>query len=147
MLFPGTAKAIKEIKEDTGATLGAITNGRGNPKAMPSLTNFFDFCISGEDQDVFPYQKPHPYIFQKALERAGAEKASSLDWIHVGDCLINDIQAAKDVGAKTIWFDDPQHYGDSAFTTKSQAEQSERAQRKAAIKGLYVDLAISSISD
>ena len=74
---------------------------------MPRLAPFFDFCVSGEDEDVFPNRKPHPRIFEAALaryreEHGGEEGAST--WYHVGDCLANDIGASASCGAFAIWF-------------------------------------------
>lgn len=48
-----------------------LENIRSNRKTDPlemtnSLALFFDFRISGNDQDILPHGKPHPFVFQKA---------------------------------------------------------------------------------
>jgi phosphoglycolate phosphatase-like HAD superfamily hydrolase len=34
-----------------------------------TVAKYFDFCVSGEDADIFPNRKPHAGIYQVALER------------------------------------------------------------------------------
>ena len=142
--------AHKDNDDDTGCCVAAITNGRGDPMAMPMLRDCFDFCISGEDADVFPYRKPHAGIYQVALERyrerypqhhherrgnrktmndtnenghRKQEQENHYIWIHVGDCLANDVGASADCGAWTIWFA-PSSDHDPAPTPASVSESS-----------------------
>ena len=57
-----------------------------------TLSPYFDFCVSWEDEDVFPARKPSPKIFDAALNRYKSLTSSdsigdkSL-WVHVGDDL------------------------------------------------------------
>jgi len=103
--------------------IGAITNGRGNPFDMPSISPYFDFCISGEDEGVFPKRKPDRGIYEAALRRyrdlvlvetkngsvgdsALREEEDNdivLNWVHVGDDLANDVGASASCGAKAVW--------------------------------------------
>ncbi|KAJ8612563.1 hypothetical protein CTAYLR_007193 [Chrysophaeum taylorii] len=129
LLFDGVVDALREIRSDF--VIGAITNGRGNPREMPALRDYFDFCVSGED--MFPHRKPSPRIFEAALEVARRHGGDVGWWVHVGDDLVNDVQGAAAVGARTVWFDDPNHFGDAGFTTKSPAERAERQARAAQI--------------
>ncbi|KAL7473167.1 hypothetical protein ACHAXS_013565 [Conticribra weissflogii] len=63
-------KTTGEEAEASGdVIIGAITNGRGNPFDMPSISSYFDFCISGEDEGVFPRRKPDRGIYEAALRR------------------------------------------------------------------------------
>jgi FMN phosphatase YigB (HAD superfamily) len=86
----------------------AITNGRGNPLHMPNtLAPYFDFCVSGEDANVFPHRKPSPVIYETARQRY-QEHCPHHDtdrvWCHVGDCLANDVGASAACGALAVWY-------------------------------------------
>eukprot|EP00967_Tisochrysis_lutea_P127543 scaffold217042_cov32-Tisochrysis_lutea.AAC.1 len=103
LLFDGAAEAIAEVRRlHPDAVVGAITNGRGDPLAMPELAPLFDWTVSAEHQDIYPKRKPAKEPFLAALRLADCE-ARPTDWAHVGDDLINDVQASKDLGAWSIW--------------------------------------------
>lgn len=142
-----TLRALRQ----TQAVIGAVTNSRANPLEMPSLRDLFDFCVSGEDGDVFPHRKPSPQIFAVARRRAAEQagfKGDVSHWVHVGDDLINDVDASKRAGAFAVWFDDPRHQGDASFTSKSARERAERAQRAADILAQgRVDARITCLAD
>lgn len=89
-LFPKVTETLEILRDDYPSTpIAAITNGRGNPFFMPRLKEYFDFCVSGEDDDVFPERKPYPGIYDAALARAGLTSPfmskSSSCWVHVGE--------------------------------------------------------------
>ena len=174
LLYDGAVEAIREcVSAHPNAIVGAVTNGRGDPMYMPMLKSLFHFTVSGEDDEVFPDRKPSPAIYSHALERAasacqaelaadGATEALAASWVHVGDCLVNDVDASKAVGAKTIWLDldaDPgtkMAWLDSgpgsatsapAYSTASAEEVMLRRQRAdAALQGGRVDARITTIS-
>ena len=103
-LFPDAIETMKKLRVlYPEALFIAITNGAGNPLKMHStLAPFFDFRVSGKEDDVFPNRKPNAFIYEYALKKAGksfAEKA----WCHVGDCLANDVGASAACGAYAIW--------------------------------------------
>ena len=113
-LYHDTIPMLQSLKQKYPlVTIGAITNGKGNPLHMKeTIHEYFDFCISGEDDDVFPFRKPHEEIYRKSLIRyynlrgieAEKEKKSKV-WIHVGDDLANDVGASAKCGAFAIWAD------------------------------------------
>lgn len=106
-LFDGAVECLKEIKfKHPDVCIAAITNGRGDPKAMPRLSPWFDFTVSGEEEQVFPNRKPHVGIYNIALERYRKERENGSEhlWIHVGDCLANDVGASASAGARAVWF-------------------------------------------
>lgn len=114
-LFPDAIDTLRTLKEMFPNTcFAAITNGVGDPLEMTNtLAPYFDFRISGEDEDIFPHRKPHPFIYQKALKehelRLSSDDENRLNennegvWCHVGDCVANDVGASADCGAKAIW--------------------------------------------
>jgi hypothetical protein len=68
-LFSDALEMLQTIKSTfPNVCIAAITNGRGNPLEMnETLTPWFDFCISGEDANVFPHRKLHHHIYQVAV--------------------------------------------------------------------------------
>lgn len=131
-LYPGTVSMLKQLKTNhPDAVIAAITNGKGNPLKMDSIREFFDFCVSGEDDDVFPLRKPNEGIYKVALERfralsetrKGGEQPIDIDtkegeqccWIHVGDDLANDVGASAKCGARAIWVDLGDEYNQTAL--------------------------------
>ena len=73
------------------ALLAAVTNGRGDPLAMPSLKSLFDFTVSAEDDGIYPERKPAAAPFLAALRKAGIRDAKPAVWAHIGDDIVNDI--------------------------------------------------------
>lgn len=91
------------------ACIAAITNGRGNPLDMPNtLADYFDFCVSGEDDAVFPNRKPALGIYEIALrtyrDLYPHHEQAEMIWCHVGDCLANDVGASAECGAYAVWY-------------------------------------------
>ena len=140
-LYPQTIHALQTIRQQyPNCIIGAITNGRGNPLDMPSIATFFDFCVSGEDDGVFPQRKPEKGIYEAALRtyndlqqgRIQEEDSTTttFNWIHVGDDLANDVGASAACGAKAVWFkmDDED---DGEIPMWSTATKEEREKREA----------------
>eukprot|EP00586_Coscinodiscus_wailesii_P014964 CAMPEP_0172505402 /NCGR_PEP_ID=MMETSP1066-20121228/186177_1 /TAXON_ID=671091 /ORGANISM="Coscinodiscus wailesii, Strain CCMP2513" /LENGTH=161 /DNA_ID=CAMNT_0013281999 /DNA_START=303 /DNA_END=785 /DNA_ORIENTATION=+ len=67
-LYPDAVDTLRSLRQAfPDLCVGAVTNGRGDPRCMPLLEPFFDFCVSGEDSDVFPARKPARGIYRAAL--------------------------------------------------------------------------------
>lgn len=83
--------------------LHIITNGfldAQNRKLNSSgITKFFKVMVTSECTDS---RKPSPEIFEYSLNEAGAEKYES---VMIGDNPRTDIQGAKEVGMKTVFYD------------------------------------------
>lgn len=162
LLFEGVVEALQYVRSShPNCVVGAVTNGRGDPRGMQRLAPCFDFCVSGEDADVWPERKPSPAIYEHALRRAlscvasdGSDSTVDLQamfkasWVHIGDCLVNDVEASKAAGATTVWFDPPAGTADAlaTFSTASPEEEARRniARREALEAGL-VDERIDSM--
>jgi FMN phosphatase YigB (HAD superfamily) len=119
-LFADAVRSLESLRARyPDVCIAAITNGRGNPLHMTAstLAEHFDFCVSGEDDDVFPNRKPHRGIYEVALERYqqlyphhqyssnnNTNNNRSTIWCHVGDCLVNDVGASAACGAYAVWY-------------------------------------------
>ncbi|GKY96393.1 hypothetical protein MPSEU_000598900 [Mayamaea pseudoterrestris] len=108
-LFAETIPMLQSIKQAyPDACIAAITNGKGNPLNMHALAKFFEFCVSGEDESVFPNRKPHAGIYEATLTKYRALYADhaveSHIWCHVGDCLANDVGGSAACGAYSVWY-------------------------------------------
>ena len=125
LLFPDAATSLAEVRRrHPDARIGAVTNGRGDPRQIPSLAPYFDFCVSGEDADVHPQRKPAPRIYEAALERA---QRGPDGWVHLGDDVLNDCSAAKSCGARTVWLDAAApSWAENAYSTMSAADREKR---------------------
>ena len=77
-------------------TLGALTNGNADIYKTDA-GEYFDFAFLAEDIGA---SKPHPDMFEAALQRAGVEPN---EIVHVGDNPEHDIQGARGVGMHTVW--------------------------------------------
>lgn len=136
-LYADAIPMLQRLRMDhPSVIIGAITNGKGNPFEMKTstLSDYFDFSISGEDPNVFPLRKPHAGIYEVALEKyreiircasddgaiiegggTGADdNEDSCNWFHVGDDLANDVGASAACGAAAIWVDLVEAYGQTA---------------------------------
>jgi putative hydrolase of the HAD superfamily len=130
-LFPQTLNCLSTLKEMyPDVCFAAITNGRGNPLYMPTLANFFDFCVSGEDDGVFPERKPAPGIYEASLSKYKDlyphHDHDSRIWIHVGDCLVNDVGASANVGAYAVWLSGQADAVVPKWSTATTSEQNAR---------------------
>ena len=77
-------------------TLAAVSNGNACLQAI-GLADYFAFQLSG---DNFAAAKPAPDMFLAALQRAGVAPQEAL---HIGDHVVDDMQAARAVGMHCLW--------------------------------------------
>ena len=101
-LYPEVISVLNSLK-NIGVRMGVVSNTT-NPRFMKEnemqatgLAPFFDFAIYSSDA---PYRKPHPSIFQLAIERLRMKPEEIL---FVGDNLRLDIVGAQNVGMKSAW--------------------------------------------
>ena len=100
--------------------IGAITDGNSDPRNVPELQPYFDFCINAEQVGV---SKPDQRVYlQAALQHVFAndglhdmglpatlttedqvEDVIGSWWIHIGDDFTKDIVAPKNLNMSTIW--------------------------------------------
>lgn len=77
-------------------TLGALSNGNADIARL-GLDRYFAFHLSAESVGR---RKPHPQMFEAALQEAGVGADAA---VHVGDHPDDDIRGAAQVGMATVW--------------------------------------------
>lgn len=92
--YDGALDLLAELK--ARYRLASLTNGNADIARL-GLDRFFSFALSAGSVGA---SKPHPAMFEAALERTG-RKAGEM--VHIGDHPIDDIEGAAGVGAHTIW--------------------------------------------
>jgi HAD superfamily hydrolase (TIGR01662 family) len=97
-LYDDVPDVLRAIRA-TGIKIGLISNTQRCLASFQShfdLEGLFDVTISSADHG---YMKPHPSIFQAALEQAGTGSAES---VMVGDSLAHDIEGARRLGIRAV---------------------------------------------
>jgi HAD superfamily hydrolase (TIGR01662 family) len=100
--FDDAQPALRRLRS-AGVRTAVVTNGMGDLQRLKAelagLAGDVDVFVVSGDVGV---GKPHPGVFQEALERlgAGAEQA-----LMVGDNPIRDIAGAQRLGIRTAWLD------------------------------------------
>ena len=100
-IFPDAYAALGALK-DRGLTVGAVSNWVWNlPELLHALdlVRHFDFIAASSR---IGYEKPHPGIFEWALQQARADPG---EVIHVGDHLVADVEGARGVGIGGVLID------------------------------------------
>jgi len=77
--------------------LGVLSNGNSYPEQL-GLEDLLSFSVFSQDHGGV--EKPDPRLFQIAIEKAGCAPDELL---HVGDSLENDVQGARNAGARSVW--------------------------------------------
>jgi putative hydrolase of the HAD superfamily len=101
-LFPDVIDTLGELKR-RGYRIAAVTNrGYGGPKFIEDvrelgLEPYFEMMAVSCDVG---YLKPHPRIYEYAMEEMGVEPA---ECAMVGDNWRADVQGARDLGITAIW--------------------------------------------
>lgn|SRR5690554_3029983 len=98
-LFEHAQAMLEQLRLD-GYVIGALSNGNADVRET-LIGNLFDFQYNA---DGVGSAKPHPGMFEKALEHTGLRPEQV---VHIGDHPINDVQAAREVGMWTVWVNLP----------------------------------------
>lgn len=113
--YPGNYTAYPDARE-------ILPSLRGRGLQLGLISNFEEWleCLL-EELGLLPYldlvyisgkvgvEKPHPGIFQAALEGAGVEPERAM---HVGDSLLSDVEGARSVGITPVIIDRFHRYPD-----------------------------------
>lgn len=99
--YHDAVQALEELSK-RGYRLGLISNFEPWLDDLLSLLGLRDFfevsVISGREE----YEKPHPRIYELALERCGVEPERAL---HVGDSPISDYRGPVEAGMRAVLLD------------------------------------------
>ena len=99
---PDEVPAALERLRAGGRRLAVLSNSNGTVSrlfARLGLASHFDFLL---DSWVEKVEKPDPRFFTRALERSGADPATTL---HVGDLYFVDVRGARAAGLEAWLFD------------------------------------------
>lgn len=105
-IFPDAYPTLRAIQQ-RGLTVGAVSNWVWNlPELLHSLdlVQHFDFIAASAR---IGFEKPHPKIFEWALQQAGVAPSSV---IHVGDHVDADVEGARGVGIEGVLIDRAMRY-------------------------------------
>ena len=100
-VMPDTVPVLNKLKE-AGYYLAVISNSDGSVEGelqRAGLTDYLEFVI---DSSIVGVEKPHPEIFQMALERSGIKPEEA---VYVGDTYPTDIGGAGLAGLRGILID------------------------------------------
>lgn len=100
-VLPDTIPTLRKLKS-AGYYLAVISNSDGSVEGeleRAGLSEYMEFVI---DSSVVGVEKPHPEIFQMALERSGTKPAEA---VYVGDTHPTDIGGAELAGLRGILID------------------------------------------
>ncbi|PTQ88374.1 HAD family hydrolase [Agitococcus lubricus] len=92
--FPYVLETLEELAPKY--KMYALSNGNADVHKV-GIGHLFEHHLSAASVG---FAKPHPAMFQQALSHAQADAHQA---IHIGDHPVQDIQAAQDIGMKTIW--------------------------------------------
>ncbi len=100
-IFDDAYPALTELRR-RGLTVGAVSNWVWNlPELLHSLelVSHFDFIAASAR---IGFEKPHPRIFEWALDKAGVQPG---EVIHVGDHVDADVEGARGLGIGAVLID------------------------------------------
>lgn len=104
---PGTREALAKIREKYKTAV--ISNSDGKIADVVARAGIADGFLSITDSGIVGKEKPHPLIFETALQSVGARPDESL---YVGDVYSVDYLGATKAGMQAILFDVPGAYRD-----------------------------------
>jgi putative hydrolase of the HAD superfamily len=100
-VFPDTEPVLQSLQA-SGYSLGVISNSVGTIEEQlgrAGLGSYFRFVL---DSAVVGVEKPHPEIFQMALDRAAVPPAEA---VFIGDTYATDIGGARGAGIRGVLID------------------------------------------
>jgi HAD superfamily hydrolase (TIGR01549 family) len=100
-VFPETPVCLETLSKQ-GLVLGVISNSLGLIEAQLRTVNLADYFRFILDSHYLGVEKPHPEIFQVALERCGCRPSEA---VFVGDLYSTDIGGAQGAGLRGVLLD------------------------------------------
>jgi len=99
-ILPETRQALERIRREYG--IAVISNADGRIDAVLRRCGICDCFASITDSGIVGHEKPHPQIFEAALQEMKADPAESL---YVGDVYSVDYVGATGAGMDAVLFD------------------------------------------
>jgi HAD superfamily hydrolase (TIGR01549 family) len=99
-MLAGTREALQRIRRNYA--IAVISNADGKIERVLERCGIADCFASITDSGKVGYEKPHPAIFQAALDEMKADAAESL---YVGDVYCVDYVGARKAGMQAVLFD------------------------------------------
>jgi HAD superfamily hydrolase (TIGR01549 family) len=109
-ILPGTRDALERLRQNYA--LAVISNSDGKIDAVLRRSGIADCFETITDSGTVGHEKPHPAIFEAALQATKAEAADSL---YVGDIYSIDYVGARDAGMQATLFDVAGAYREQKF--------------------------------
>jgi REG-2-like HAD superfamily hydrolase len=100
-MYPEVPPALDALRA-AGYRLGIVSNWEPRlPQLCQShgILDHFEFVVSSESEG---YVKPHPRLFERALELAGVGPDEA---VHVGDSYPEDVEGARGLGIQAVLVD------------------------------------------
>lgn len=105
----GSVEAVRTLKA-LGYRIGVVSNAEGRVEQDLNAAGYDGLLDTVVDSHVVGVEKPDPRIFQIALERLGADPASS---VYLGDVPSVDVAGARAAGVAPILLDRHDLYPES----------------------------------
>jgi HAD superfamily hydrolase (TIGR01509 family) len=105
---PGTREALQSMGQDF--RMAVISNSDGGVSRVLNRCGIGDCFLKVIDSGAVGYEKPHPAIFEMAVNAVGARPQESL---YVGDVYCVDYVGATQAGMQAILFDVAGAYRDT----------------------------------
>jgi HAD superfamily hydrolase (TIGR01509 family) len=121
VIRPGTRELLQELGRRY--RLAVISNADGKIEDVLKRSGIADCFASITDSGVVGYEKPHPAIFQAALEAMRAKPSESL---YVGDVYTVDYLGATGVGMQAMLIDVSGAYRGTGLPRIESLEELER---------------------
>lgn len=109
-ILPDTREALDDIRNDHA--IAVISNADGKIDAVLDRCGIRDCFASITDSGIIGQEKPHPAIFEAALQVMDADPTESL---YVGDVYSVDYVGARNTGMGAVLFDVAGAYRDQEF--------------------------------
>jgi HAD superfamily hydrolase (TIGR01549 family) len=109
LVTPGAAEALARLR-CASCRLVVVSNSNGRVRRIlrrTGLEPFLDLVLDSQEEGV---EKPDPRIFEIALERSQADRAST---IHCGDIYHIDVAGARAAGLPAVLVDSAGLYADA----------------------------------
>lgn len=120
-ILPGTREVLQRLGRRY--KLGVISNADGKVAAVLERRGIADCFANITDSGIVGFEKPHPEIFQAALQ---AVKAAPEESLYVGDVYSVDYLGATGAGMQAMLFDVAGTYRESGLPRVESLEELEK---------------------